>query len=222
VGLRSIYWLLRKEVLLDARDPLLLYSRSILSLSLAVAGGIVASTGLWGPEPLLPALTVALLLFQGVLSSYSAYLREAEAGALDALRLSRVSPSEVYTAKTAYSAAAIWVQTAAFQAAYMALAGAPPASAAPQLAAWTLAASLMVASVSSLSSAMLVYSSHAAALAPTLIAALTAPYLLAAAPHLNAIAQGVSPPPGWHYEALIPPAAFYLVALALVRALEEA
>ncbi|WP_062662818.1 ABC transporter permease [Aeropyrum camini] len=122
---RAFLWLVRKELLLAARNPVLLATQALFTLAMAVAAGALEHSSLLEPGFSLPPMLAALALFQAVFTAYTSYIREAEWGTLEALRTSPVDPGLVYLAKTLYSAASIFLTTLAFLPVYAVLASPP-------------------------------------------------------------------------------------------------
>ena len=216
--LRAALRLIWKDAVSDYRGKLSVYSQAVFAAGAGVSVGLVGEVYPWGPEALLPPSIVVVMVFNAVFAAYSSFIREAEAGTLDAIRMSPLTPSTFYAAKAVYSSLNIALYTILYLAVLQILAQPLKASVAFQMVYWLAAASIMLGAVASFASALMVYSEARAPLMPAVILALSAPYIGSAAPHINLIAQGTPTALSEMAGLMLAPAAFTLLASLLVRA----
>ncbi len=186
--LSRIAALVWKDFLLDARR----LSEAASMLIFVAASAVMASYAVRGHAS--PRASVAslllVMLFLAVYTALSSFIREAERGTLDALRVSPVNPEEVYVAKLVYSFALLLATSLAYSLLY-AFFSQDASLLYPSMLLLTASMSVYTASASSLASALLVYSEARAFLLPVTIAVLVLPYLQAVTPLAIDAATGV-------------------------------
>lgn len=186
--------LVRKDLSVEARDPRGLW---VLFSASAVAGVLAASAASASGEPaaaLAAAHSVAALLL-AVMASYFAFSREAAWGTLDGLRAAPVPGWLHILAKSMVVTLLVAGQLLVLAAVADLLT--PGASASwPHLAAWTLLASIALASIASFTTAAMAFGEQAGGAPALALMALAAPYLHAASRSLEAVMAGAAPPPG--------------------------
>ncbi len=205
-----------KDFLLDYRNPLSASTQLIFSLGSGVLVGLVYRSSVWPAGSLIPAALPIVLVFQAVFASYNSFLREAESRTIDGLRLLPVGPEVVFASKLIYSIINIFAFTILFLLSLLFFAWPINVALAP-LTAWVLLSSLYMGGVSSLSSAMMIYSRARGTLAPVLVLLLSLPFFQSSAVHVGVISQGYMPRPGWPIPLTILSLGFILVSLILAR-----
>jgi ABC-type transport system involved in cytochrome c biogenesis permease component len=187
--LRSIVALVAKDFTVDMRRRI----ESGSTLIFAVAAGVLVAYlmgGVAGITPAAMAVSVSLvLLFLAVYGSLAGFVREAEKGTLDGLRLAPIGPEALYVAKLIYSYILLAVNAVAYSFT-VALFGGAWEAVSPYALAATLLASLYLASLSSFTSAILVFSEARGVLMPVMILVLSLPYIQLAGPILVGIYSG--------------------------------
>ena len=219
--LRAFHALLWKDYMLDYRSPLGLTTQLLFSLSSGILAGIAYRSGVWPVEALLPVGVGIVLVFNSVFQAYATFLREREQGTLDAVRLVPAGAGLVYLEKTLYSYTWISLFTIVYALSYLFFTGWDAGVSLRDLILWILVVSLAMASLSSLASALLVYSTGYTTLAPMIVMILALPLLNALLPALAAVSQGLSPGPGWTSLALAFSLGLLLVGAALTSAALE-
>ncbi|NOZ88752.1 MAG: ABC transporter permease subunit, partial [Crenarchaeota archaeon] len=131
------------------------------------------------------ASELLVLLFLAVFGALASFVREADRGTLDGLRSAPVPPEAVYVSKLVYTFLLMLVNVLAYSMAVAVFGGLVEAFSAPVLSA-VVASSLYLAAVSSLSSAILVFSEARGVLMPVMVLVLALPYVQLAAPVLAA------------------------------------
>ncbi len=158
-------------------------------LVFAVAAGVLAGYVMGGVAGISPAAAAAsellVLLFLAVFGALASFVREADRGTLDGLRSAPVPPEAVYVSKLVYTFLLMLVNVFAYSLAVAVFGGLVEAFSAPVLAA-VVVSSLYLAAVSSLSSAILVFSEARGVLMPVMVLVLALPYVQLAAPVLAA------------------------------------
>ncbi|MEB3780270.1 MAG: heme exporter protein CcmB [Desulfurococcales archaeon] len=218
--LRALVWLLKKDFLIDYRSPVNVSIQAIFSIAAGIVVGMVYRGSVWPASSMLPPSLVIVILFQSVFSAYNSFLKEVESGTIEGLRLIPVGGGVVYSAKMFYSTTSIFIFTVLYTGALAFFSGGVDVYMTGVIV-WIIAASLMLGSVSSLASAMMVYSRSANLMAPALILVLSAPFFYIASNPLNTIAQGYSPEPGWGSQLLVMGLGFYIVAVILSKYIIE-
>jgi len=218
--LRALLWLLKKDFIIDYRSPINASIQAIFSLAAGIVVGMVYRGSVWPASSMMPPSLVTVILFQSVFSAYNSFLKEVESGTIEGLRLVPTGGEIVYSAKMLYSTASIFAFTIIYTGAFAFFSGGVDAYMLG-IVAWILAASVMLGSVSSLASAMMIYSRSASIMAPALILVLSAPFFYIASGPLDTIAQGYRPEPGWGSQLLLMSLGFYTVAMALSRPIIE-
>ncbi len=197
---RAVKWitvLVWKDLLLDYRNPMSVTTQLIFSIGAGVLAGVIYRSSIWPPESLIPATLSIVLVFQAIFASYNSFLREAESRTVEGLRLLPVGPEIVYISKFIYSIANIIIFTYLFQLSILFFTW-PVRISITHVFIWILLASLYLGGVSSLSSAMMIYSRTRGTLAPMLILVLSIPFFQSSTEPINILAQGYMPQPGWH------------------------
>ncbi len=217
---KAFMWLLRKDFLVDYRSPVNLSIQAIFSLAAGMLVGMVHRGSIWPASSVIPPSLVIVMLFQSVFSAYNSFLKEVESGTIEGLRLIPVGGETVYSAKMLYSTASIFLFSIVYIGALAFFSGGIDVYILGVMV-WVVVSSLMLGSISSLASAMMIYSRSANLMAPALILVLSAPFFYIASGHLNVIAQGYSPQPGWGYQLLAMSIGFYIVAMALSKYIIE-
>ena len=192
-----VAYMLWKDLLLDYRNPYGIATQAVFSVSAGVATAFASRYSPWPPEALLPPALLLASLFNAVYVAYYSFIREREQGTLEALQLVPGGAAAAYTAKYIYSAALIASFNLVYLASYTFFSSRAEPGALLGLASWALAASLYLAAVSSLTSAMLVYSSSYTGLAPLLVLVLSLPFMEPSAEVLASLASGYEPPGLW-------------------------
>ncbi len=185
--LSRIAALVRKDLLLDARR----LSEAGSMLVFVAAAAVLASYAVRGavsPRASIAGLVV-VMVFLAVYTALSSFIREAERGTLDALRVAPIAPEELYTAKLVYSTILLFGSSVAYAILYAFFSG-DASLLEPTALLVTLLVSLYMAAASSLSSAILVYSEARSFLLPVTITVLILPYLQAATPVLGDAVAG--------------------------------
>ncbi len=161
----------------------------------AVAAGVLVSYILGGVAGVSPAAvavsTVLVMVFLAVFGSLSGFVREADRGTLDGLRTSPVGPEAVFAAKLVYTYTLITSATLVYLA-VVAVFGGVYEAVSPGALGLTLASTLYMATASSLTSAILVFSEARGVLMPVMVLVLVLPYIQAAAPALAAAYSGAA------------------------------
>ncbi len=177
--LSRIAALIWKDFVLDARR----FSEASSMLIFVAASAVMASYVV--REHVSPRASVVslvlVMLFLAVYTALSSFVREAERGTLDALRVSPVNPEEVYVAKLVYSFLLLASTSISYSLLY-AFFSQDVTLLYPSMLLLTVSMSVYTASASSLASALLVYSEARAFLLPVTIAVLVLPYLQAITP----------------------------------------
>jgi ABC-type transport system involved in cytochrome c biogenesis permease component len=160
----------------------------------AVAAGVLAAyvmSGASGISPGAAAVSASLVMvFLAVFGSLSSFVREADRGTLDGLRVAPVGPEALYLAKLAYTYAVIASATLIYLVVVTLFGGLWEAVAPASLAA-TLASCLYMAAASSLTSAILVFSEARGVLMPVMVLVLVLPFVQLSAPVLVEVYSGV-------------------------------
>ncbi len=209
-----------KDFMLDARRKVEASSVVVFS---AASGVLVAYIlgGVAGVSPAAVAVAASLVMvFLAVFGSLSSFVREADRGTLEGLRVSPVGPEAIYLAKLVYSYALIASATLVYLAVTAVFANLWELLSPASLAA-SLSAGLYLAAVSSLTSAILVFSEARGILMPVMVLVLSLPYIQLAAPVLTQVYSGA----GSAFSAAVlglASAAFIAVALWLSRFILEA
>ncbi len=218
--MKQLYALLRKDFLLDYRNPIGLSVLGAFSLSAGVVVGLVYRNSLWPEESLLAVSLPLALVFLSIYTVYASFIRESDTGTLDGLRLSPVEPGLLMIAKTIYSTLLIVSSSTVFTFSALFFSGGTSAPL-EGLFEWLGVSSLYLGTVSSMVSAMLVYSEARAGLAPALVLVFLAPFVNVASAPLNQILQGYTPAPGWATALLALSLGFLAIGYALSRFLVE-
>lgn len=217
--LARIAALIHKDLLLDARrlseagSMLVFVAAASVLASYAVRGSVSPRAGVEG--------LLIVMVFLAVYTALSSFIREAERGTLDALRVSPATPEEVFTAKLVYSLILLYGSSLAYSLLYAFFSGDASLLAPPALLV-TLLVALYMAAASSLSSAILVYSEARSFLLPVTITVLILPYLQAAAPALNDAVLGAGVAEGGFAMLSIAAAGFAALTVWLSRYALEA
>lgn len=171
---RAILW---RDLLMELRSPYELGAASAFALLTGALAGYAASRYALDPGEqaltLAPALVIALI-FLGVFTATTSFVREADKGTLDGLRAQPIPPSVIFASKLVFSLilleilGAILVLSAWFF-------GSIPSSNGLWLLAVSAATGLYMAAVASLASAIAVYVEARGILMPAIIIALSAP-----------------------------------------------
>lgn len=217
--LKSMAALIVKDFTIDMRKRVELGS----SLVFSVAAGVLAAYimgGVAGASPSAIALSTSLvLLFLSVYTSLSGFVREAEKGTLDGLRLAPLSPEILYLAKLVYSYTILVGNTLAYSFT-LALFGGAYEAVSPYAILAILLASLYFASLSSFTSAILVFSEARGVLMPVMILVLSLPYIQVVGPTLVWIYTGLTPLHGL-VTLVLTATAFLIIVLWLIRYILE-
>ncbi len=184
--------IIRKDILMDFRrrlEPLLVL---VFSFAAGVLTAYTTRVSPLDPGLVFAAGTLLVAVFIAVFASLSSFVREAERGTLDGLRVSPIPPEVIYIAKMVYSYVLIAVQSLVY------LASAAYFSQAIDMLNLNvllivLVFSLYLASLSSFVSALLVYSEARAVLMPITILVLVLPYAQNASRILAEAALGIEP-----------------------------
>ncbi len=187
--LHAVAAMVAKDVRVDMRRRVEASSVAVF----AVAAGVLSSYimgGVAGISPAAASVSASLVMvFLAVFGSLAGFVREADRGTLDGLRLAPVGPEAVYLAKLAYTYALIAVSTLIYLAVVAIFGGLGEALSPASLAA-TLASCLYMAAASSLTSAILVFSEARGVLMPVMVMVLVLPFIQLAAPVMVAAYSG--------------------------------
>ncbi|AEM39699.1 ABC-2 type transporter [Pyrolobus fumarii 1A] len=181
--------LIWKDLVLDARrlseagSMLIFVAAASVLTSYVVREGGTAQASVVG--------LLAVMLFLAVYTALSSFIREAERGTLDGLRVSPALPEELYTAKLLYSFMLLAGTSIAYSLLY-AFFSQDYSLLRLETLQLTLAVSLYTASASSLASSILVYSEARAFLLPVTIVVLVLPFLQGVTPLVLDAARGVT------------------------------
>ncbi len=192
---RTLYMLVWKDFLLDYRNPLNLTVLGVFSLAAGVAVGLVYRSSLWPAPSLISAALPLGMVFLAIYTVHASFLREADAGTLDGLRLTPLDPGLLMVSKALYSTLLILASSLLLTLSALFFSGVPQVYLGG-LVAWLGASSLFLGAVASLASSMLVYSGARGSLAPALLLVFFAPFINTAAPSLVDVLAGHSPSPG--------------------------
>ncbi len=206
-ALAAIIW---KDAITDFRDPTLVMLQTVFSIGSGLAVGIAARSGIWGGEPLIVGGVALAMMFQSVFAIHGAILREVEANSIEALRLAPVPKWLLFTAKTFYSAANIFVFTTVFLLASLLFSQQSLAKtfhATP----WLIITSTYLGIVSSFTGITLIYSQARNTASPAIILALTPPYFYSTVEHLTLLVQGVTPQSGWYIQPMLATLSTYAI-----------
>ena len=218
--MRQLYALLWKDFLLDYRNPIGVSVIGTFSLTAGVVVGLVYRSSVWPPESLLSVSLPLVLVFLSIFTVYASFIRESDTGTLDGLRLSPVEPGLLMVAKTIYSTLLIVISSAIFTLSALFFSGGTSAPLGDMFA-WLAVSSLYLGTVSSMVSAMLVYSEARSGLAPALIIVFLAPFVNVASAPLNQVLSGYAPAPGWASALLGLSLGFLVIGYMLSRFLVE-
>lgn len=216
----SIAAMVLKDIRVDMRRRVEASSVAVF----AVASGVLVSYimgGVAGVSPSAASVAASLVMvFLAVFGSLSSFVREADRGTLDGLRVAPVGPEAVYLAKLAYSYGVI-ASASLIYLGVVALFGGLPEAVSPASLAATLASCLYMSAASSLTSAILVFSEARGVLMPVMVLVFVLPFVQLAAPVLAAAYSG-SPAPGGPLVLVLASAGFISVATWLSRFILEA
>ena len=189
--LESIAVMVWKDVTIDMRRRV--EAGSVLVF--AVAAGVLASYIMGGVAGISAAAVASslslVLLFLAVFASLASFVREADRGTLDGLRAAPVGPEAVFLAKLVYSLALLVVNLLVYLL-VLRVFGGVSAALSPGVLTAGLASSVYLAAVSSLVSAILVFSEARGVLMPVMVTVLSLPYVQLAAPVLVAAFTGAA------------------------------
>ena len=171
-----------KDVTLDLRRRVEAVSVLVFAVAAGVLVGYVA--GIAGVSPAAAsAAELLVLLFLAVFGVLSSFVREADRGTLDGLRSAPVPPEALYLAKMLYTFLLMAVNLLAYSVS-VALFGGVWEALSPAVLGAALASALHFSAVSSLASAILVFSEARGVLMPVMVLVLALPFVQLAAPVL--------------------------------------
>jgi len=212
--------MIAKDVRVDMRRRVEAASVAVF----AVAAGVLSSYimgGVAGISPAAASVSVSLVMvFLAVFGSLSGFVREADRGTLDGLRLAPVGPEAVYMAKLLYTYTMIAASSLIYLVVVAVFGGLWEALTPASLAA-TLASCLYMAAASSFTSAILVFSEARGVLMPVMVLVLVLPFIQLAAPVLVA-AYGGSGATAGSLTLVVASVGFISVATWLSRFILEA
>jgi len=188
-GIRAIAAIVRRDILLDLRRRVEAGSMLVFSLAAGVLAAYVMK-GVAGVNAAAASVSLVLvLIFLAVFGSLSSFVREADRGTLDGLRLTPVGAEVVFLAKFVYSFAVITVQALVFIMS-VGLFAQMEVMFNPVVLMLMIVSSMYLAAVSSFTSAILVFSEARAVLMPVMVLVLVLPYVQSAAPSIVAALAG--------------------------------
>ncbi|OWJ54006.1 hypothetical protein Pdsh_09025 [Pyrodictium delaneyi] len=188
-GIRAIAAIVRRDILLDLRRRVEAGSMLVFSLAAGVLTAYVMK-GVAGVNAAAASVSLVLvLIFLAVFGSLSSFVREADRGTLDGLRLAPVGAEVIFLAKFVYSFAVITMQALVFimSLGFFAQIG---VMFSPVVLMLIIVSSMYLAAVSSFTSAILVFSEARAVLMPVMVLVLVLPYVQSAAPSIVAALLG--------------------------------
>ncbi len=182
--LLALIW---KDFVLDARR----FSEAGSMLIFVAAASVLAGYAVREASSVQASVASVLvvMVFLAVYTALSSFIREAERGTLDGLRVAPLAPEELFTAKLLYSAALLVSTSLVYTLLYSFFSG-DASLLAPHVAALIAAQAVYMSAASSLASAILVYSEARAFLLPVTITVLILPYLQATTPLMLDAAKG--------------------------------
>ena len=187
--LSSVAAMVAKDVRVDMRRRVEAGSVAVF----AVAAGVLVAYvmgGVAGISPAAASVAASLVMvFLAVFGSLSGFVREADRGTLDGLRVAPVGPEALYLAKLVYSYVLISSATLIYLA-VVALFGGLWEAVSPASLAASLASCLYMAAASSFTSAILVFSEARGVLMPVMVLVLVLPFVQLSAPVLVAAYSG--------------------------------
>ncbi len=173
--LLRLYTVIVKDFRVDARRKTEAASATVFSIAASI---VVSYTLSRGGETIAGQVVGALLVmvFLSVFASLASFIREKEEGTLEGLRLAPVPSELIFLAKTVYSFTWIAIQVVIYLLSFTFFSQAGMALS-PILLLALFATALYLSAVSSLASAILVYSEARSILLPVTILVLALPYL---------------------------------------------
>ena len=185
----AVVAIVRRDILLDLRRRIEAGSMLVFSLAAGVLAAYVMK-GVAGVNVAAASVALVLvLIFLAVFGSLSSFVREADRGTLDGLRLAPIGAEIVFIAKFVYSFIMVSVQTLVFLLA-MGFFAQMESVINPIVLLLALVSSMYLAAVSSFTSAILVFSEARAVLMPVMVLVLVLPYVQSAAPSIVAALTG--------------------------------
>ncbi len=218
-GIRQLYAIMLKDYLVDMRRRTELGGVIVFSVASGIASSYLVIRGSGGVGESIGVLLVAVFL--AVFASLASFVREYEQGTLDAVRLAPVSPEILFIAKTMYSFMFIALQlvvyllTVSFFGQRWGLVGVDSVLLA-------LITSAYLSGVSSLASAILVYSEAKGVLLPVTVLVLVLPFLQNIGPLYLDVFRGVGVNPAALLGVAGTAAAFIALTILLSRYVLEA
>lgn len=187
--LGAVVAIVHRDVLLDIRRRVEAGSMLVFSVSAGLLSAYVMRSAAGVNAAATSIALTLVLVFLAVFGSLSSFVREADRGTLDGLRLAPIGAEAVFMAKFIYSMAVILLQTLVFLASmgFFAQIGSVLRLVVLLLA---LVSSMYLAAVSSFTSAILVFSEARAVLMPVMVLVLVLPYIQSAAPSIVAALAG--------------------------------
>ncbi|HIQ23539.1 MAG TPA: hypothetical protein EYH50_00640 [Pyrodictium delaneyi] len=181
--------IVRRDVLLDLRRRVEAGSMLVFSLAAGVLSAYVLRGAAGVNTAAASVALVLVLVFLAVFGSLSSFVREADRGTLDGLRLAPIGAEIVFVAKFVYSFIVVSVQTLVFLLA-MGFFAQMGSVVSPIVFLLALVSSMYLAAISSFTSAILVFSEARAVLMPVMVLVLVLPYVQSAAPSIVAALAG--------------------------------
>ena len=175
-----------KDIRVDMRRRVEAGSMVVFSVASAVLASYVMG-GVAGVSPSSLALAVSLvLLFLTVYTSLAGFVREAEKGTFDGLRAAPVGPETLFIAKVIYGFSLLLASSLIFALVLAVFSGSAIVLSLRSLLSLTFS-SLYLASVSSFTSAILVFSEARGTLMPVMVLVLSLPYIQISVPVLVSV-----------------------------------
>ncbi len=187
---RAVITILWRDLLLDYRRRIEAGSALVFSIAAAILTAYALSGFVAGSPASAEAIgTLLTAVFLSVYASLSSFVREADRGTLDGLRLAPLPPIAIYTAKLIYTFILVFIEVLVYL-----LALAFFAQTLSVLTPWFLgavaASILYLSAASSFSSSILVYSEARGVLLPVTILVLVLPFVYTVTPLLVSCLAG--------------------------------